>query len=318
MTTWFRVHFICRKNEAGENVDFQEIEAKTIVSAYAENGWFGSNYNMNLYRGCSHGCIYCDSRSDCYRIPDFGSVSVKADALHIVERDLKAKRKKGIVMTGSMSDPYNPLEERLSRTRGALELFLRYGFGVAIATKSSLVLRDIDLLRVLSERTAACVSITITTYDDELCRKIEKNVCPTSERLRALEHLARAGIDCGVLLMPILPFVNDTRENIDSIARAAGDAGAKWIYPGEAFGVTMRAGSREHLLANLPLAVRRTYIARFGSDYICPTPENDVLWETLHPIVHARKLFCTMEEIASYMRTRFTGHMGEQLSLFPE
>lgn len=297
-------------------MDFPEIVAKTIVSAWHEDGWFGSNYTMNLYRGCSHGCIYCDSRSDCYRIDRFDTVSVKADALRIVERDLKAKRKKGIVITGSMSDPYNPREEKLRLTRGALELLLRYGFGVAIDTKSSLVTRDIDAIRAISDAAAACVSVTITTYDDELCRKIEKNVCPTSERLRALEALAGAGIDCGVLLMPILPLVNDTPENVTAIARAAADAGAKWVYPGGPFGVTMRAGSREHLLANLPPPIRRAYAERFGNDYSCPSPRDGELWAAFSEAVRERSLLCGMDEIAAYMRGRFEAHAGEQMCLF--
>lgn len=299
-------------------MDKGEVGAKTIVSAYYEDGWFGSNYTMNLYRGCSHGCIYCDSRSDCYRIPDFGAVSAKADALRIVERDLKSKRKKGIVITGSMSDPYNPREEALRLTRGALALLLRHGFGVAIDTKSDLVARDLDLIRAIADRAAACVSVTITTYDDELCRRIEKTVCPTSARLRALEALARAGIDCGVLLMPILPLVNDTPENVSAIARAAADTGAKWVYPGEAFGVTMRAGSREHLLMNLPASVRQAYVERFGNDYFCPTPRNDELWEAIGAVARERGLLFGMDAIKAYMRGRFDARAGEQLSLFPE
>jgi DNA repair photolyase len=297
-------------------MDFHEIKAKTIVSAYYEEGWFGSNYTMNLYRGCSHGCVYCDSRSDCYRIENFDRVSVKEDALRVVERDLKAKRKKGIVITGSMSDPYNPLEGKLRLTRGALELLLRHGFGVAIDTKSGLVTRDIDLIRAVSDRTAACVSLTVTTFDDDLCRTIEKNVCPSSERLRALEALAKAGIDCGVLLMPILPLINDTPENVSAIARAAADAGARWVYPGEAFGVTMRAGSREHLLASLPAPVRRAYVARFGGDYICPSERNDELWTVLDKVAQERRLMCGMGEIAAFMRAKFDAHTGAQMSLF--
>ncbi len=299
-------------------MDFREIEAKTIVSAFYEDGWFGANYTMNLYRGCSHGCVYCDSRSDCYRIENFDRVSVKADALRVVERDLKAKRKKGIVITGSMSDPYNPLESRLRLTRGALELLLRHGFGVAIDTKSDLVTRDIDLIRAISQRTAACVSLTITTFDDTLCRTIEKNVCPSSERLRALETLAKAGIDCGVLLMPILPLINDTPENVAAIARAAVNAGARWVYPGESFGVTMRAGSREHLLACLPAPVRRAYAARFGGDYFCPTERCDELWTGLDQVARESGLMCGMGEIAAYMRTKFEAHVGAQMTFFQE
>lgn len=293
-----------------------QIQAKTIVSAYYEDGWFGANYTMNLYRGCSHGCIYCDSRSACYHIDDFDTVRVKADAVRIVARDLKAKRKKGIVITGSMSDPYNPLEKQLCLTQQALEQVCNNGFGIAIDTKSDLVLRDIDLIRRIAERTAACVSVTITTYDDEMCRRIEKNVCPSSARFRALKTLARAGIDCGVLLVPILPYVNDSPENVAAIARAAADAGAKWVHPGGAFGVTMRERQREHLLKNLAPSVRRAYVERFAGDYFCPAPQNDAMWQALRQIAKKSGLLTGMDEISAYMRGKYTAHAGEQLRLF--
>ncbi|MGI6239928.1 MAG: radical SAM protein [Christensenellales bacterium] len=292
-----------------------EIDAKTIVSAWSDCGWFGSNYTMNLYRGCSHGCIYCDSRSECYQIDDFDTVRVKADAARIVERDLKSKRKKGIVITGSMSDPYNPLEARLRLTRRALALIHRYGFGVAIDTKSSLVTRDIDRISAISEATAACVSITITTFDDAASRAIEQNICPPSVRFRALEALARAGIDCGVLLMPILPFINDDPENVRRIARAAADAGAKWVYPGGDFGLTMRSGQREHFLAHLPPALRRRYVDAYGGDYHCPSPRSVELWTALREVADQRALMCDMKSIAAHMRGTFDARAGEQITM---
>ena len=297
-------------------MDVPEVTAKAIVSAYHETGWFGSSYTMNLYRGCSHGCIYCDSRSACYHIDNFDEVRVKADALRVVARDLKSKRKKGIVITGSMSDPYNPFEARLQLTRRALELLQRHGFGVAVDTKSALVARDIDLLHEISAATAACVSVTVTTFDDEMCRAIEKNVCPTSERLRALEAIARAGIDCGVLLMPILPFLNDTQENIASIARAARDAGAKWVYPGGAFRVTMRARQREYFYASVSQETRRAYADAFGEEYFCPSPRDAELWEVLGAIARPNGIMVSMDEIERYMRGKFDARAGEQIGMF--
>jgi DNA repair photolyase len=175
----------------------QTIPAKTIVSSYSECGWFGSNYNMNIYKGCCHGCIYCDSRSNCYHVENFDEVRVKGNALEIIERDLKSKRKKGIVITGSMSDAYNPFEKQYELTRGALKLIDKYGFGIVIDTKSDLVLRDLDLLLGIKKHSSVVVNFTITTSNDDLCRKIERNVCPTSSRQSAIKTLSDAGIMCG-------------------------------------------------------------------------------------------------------------------------
>lgn len=147
------------------------IPAKTIVSGYIKGGWFGANYNMNIYKGCCHGCIYCDSRSDCYRVENFDLVRAKENALAVIERDLKAKRRIGTVITGSMSDPYNPFERELELTRGALKLIDRFGFGICIDTKSDLVCRDLDILLEIKKHSPTIVNFTITTADDKLSQK---------------------------------------------------------------------------------------------------------------------------------------------------
>ncbi|MGL4731392.1 MAG: radical SAM protein, partial [Clostridium sp.] len=184
------------------------VKAKTIISGYVESSpWFGNNYNMNIYKGCNHGCIYCDSRSECYNIENFDMVRAKENAVDLIARELKSKRKTGVVGTGAMSDPYNPFEKSYKLTRKALELINRYGFGVSIATKSDLILRDIGLLKEIKSHSPVLVKITITTSDDSLCDKIEPNVASASKRFEVIKKLSDEGIFTGILLMPVLPFL---------------------------------------------------------------------------------------------------------------
>ena len=198
-----------------------EVEAKRILSA--QNG-------MNLYRGCSHGCIYCDSRSDCYQMQhDFEDIEVKRNALILLENALQGKRKKAMIGTGSMSDPYLPLEEELKYTRKALELIDRYGFGATLITKSDRVLRDLDILKKINQKTKCVVQMTLTTYDEDLCKKLEPGVCTTRARFEALKILRDEGIPTIVWLTPILPFINDTRENFLGILDYCTEAKVKGI-----------------------------------------------------------------------------------------
>ncbi|MCL2673993.1 MAG: radical SAM protein, partial [Defluviitaleaceae bacterium] len=198
------------------------VPAKTIVTRVKKpSSWFGAEYNMNIYRGCSHGCIYCDSRSECYRNFDFDTVKVKEDALRIIRDELRKKAKSGVIGTGAMSDPYNPLEQELQLTRHSLELINAFGFGVAIDTKSPLVTRDIDILQDIKQHSPVIVKLTVTTDDGGLCKKLEPNVATSSERFAAIKTLSDNGIYAGVLMMPILPFINDTDENISAIVTNA-------------------------------------------------------------------------------------------------
>lgn len=202
------------------------IPAKTILSGYREQReWFGCHYNMNLYRGCCHGCIYCDSRSECYGIQEFDRVRAKKDALYLLERELRARRRVGIIHTGSMSDPYNPFEKAECLTQQALEKIARYGFGVVIATKSDLVVRDIPILQRIRSQSPVAVHITITTAGDMLSEKIEPFAPPSSRRFEALRALSGAGITTGVLLMPVLPWITDDPQNIREIVQKAARAG---------------------------------------------------------------------------------------------
>ena len=207
------------------------IDAKSIVNRTKDPRWFGAEYNMNIYRGCPHGCIYCDSRSDCYQNSSFDQVRAKRDALRIIRDDLERKAKTGVVSTGSMSDPYNPFEEELLLTRRALTLLEAYGFGAAIATKSDLITRDIDVLSSIQRSMPVICKLTLTTCSDPLAAKLEPRAPSPSRRLAALERLSRAGLFTGVLMMPILPFLEDSPDNIRQIVDRAADAGARFIYP---------------------------------------------------------------------------------------
>ncbi|MEG0240751.1 SPL family radical SAM protein [Anaerorhabdus sp.] len=249
------------------------VPAKTIVTNAKNDFWFGTKYNMNIYRGCCHGCIYCDSRSDCYHVENFDEVRAKEDALRIIRDDLRRKKVRGVVGTGAMSDPYNPFEEKEQLTRHALELINAYGFGVEIATKSDLIVRDIDVLKEIKEHSPVLVNITITTMDDELCKIIEPNVCVSSKRFEALKKLSDAGINTGILLMPNLPWLTDSDENILELVKKAYECGVKYIYSG--FGVTLRMNQRDYFYNKLDQyfpGLKEKYQKKYRDNYSCAIP----------------------------------------------
>uniref|UniRef100_UPI00336A8028 SPL family radical SAM protein n=1 Tax=Clostridium sp. 12(A) TaxID=1163671 RepID=UPI00336A8028 len=258
------------------------VPAKTIVTKTKSSAdWFGIDYNMNIYRGCCHGCIYCDSRSDCYGIDQFDKVRVKEDALRIIRDELRRKVKKGVVGTGAMSDPYNPFEQESELTRHALELIDAFGFGAAVATKSALLKRDMDVLLGIKEHSPVICKVTVTTTDNHLAKKIEPHVSLPSERLELIEALRNNGIFTGILMMPILPFLEDNEENIRSIVNAAHETGANFIYP--SFGVTLRNNQREWFFDRIKEQFPEqdlvaSYIRRYGNSYGCTSPHVKKLW----------------------------------------
>ena len=271
------------------------IEAKTLLAGHkTPDSWFGIKYTLNLYRGCQHHCIYCDSRSECYGIADFdGEVLVKANAVELLDRELRSKRVKGYVSTGAMNDPYMPVERRLGLTRRVLGVLAARRFPVHVMTKSDLVLRDLDLL---GEIEAACggvtpgavVSITITCADDALARQLEPAAPPPSARFAAIAELAAHGICAGVLLMPVLPFIEDDPENIRQVVTRAHAAGARHVIP--SWGVTLRDRQREHFYAELDRrfpGVRACYEQRFGDAYSAQSPNAPAL-ESLFTELAAR------------------------------
>ena len=242
------------------------VKVKGILSA--KNG-------MNLYRGCQHGCIYCDSRSRCYQLDHpFEDIEVKENALELLEEALKHKRRPCMIGTGAMTDPYIPLENQLLMTRKALELIEKHGFGVAIQTKSHRILRDLELLERINSRAKAVVQMTLTTCDEELCRILEPNVSTTSQRVAALKRFRDAGIPTVVWLCPILPFLNDTPENIRGIVEYCADAQVRGII-NFGMGLTLREGSREYFYAQLDRhfpGLKERYIRTYGNAYELPSP----------------------------------------------
>ena len=284
------------------------VQAKSILSA--KNG-------MNLYRGCQHGCIYCDSRSLCYQMNHpFEDIEVKENALPLLEQALKAKRKKCMIGTGAMSDPYMPLEETLRLTRGALELIHRYGFGAAIQTKSARILRDLDLLREINDRGKAVVQMTLTTYDEKRCRIVEPRVSTTAERAEALRKFREAGVPTVVWLSPLLPWLNDTPENILGILEYCREAGVMGII-NLGMGLTLRDGDREYYYAALDRhfpGLKEQYIRTYGNAYELPSPRFRELWQLFHETCEAYGIWHNNDRIFDYMMT--FEEKDQQLSLF--
>ena len=290
------------------------VPAKHLLHRSKSTEWFGTDHTMNLYRGCCHGCLYCDSRSSCYQNPDFDRVTAKADALRILRDDLARKAKPAFITMGSMSDPYNPFERELQLTRHALELIDAYQCGVAAATKSDLITRDIDLYQLIQEHSPVICKLTITTTDDTLAAKLEPHAPPPSQRLEALEKLSRAGVFAGVLLMPVLPFVEDSSKNVLSVVDRAAQAGARFVYA--AFGVTMRDGQRDFFLNGLDRAfpgMGERYRKRYGSRYYCSSPSAKELWALFSARCRELGLLYEMRHIIS-AATR--SYEDRQLSFF--
>jgi len=264
----------------------------------------GGHYGMNIYRGCSHGCIYCDSRSKCYQFTHpFEDIEVKQNAPELLTAALRSKRKKCMIGTGSMSDPYMHCEEELRLTRRCLEIILEYGFGAAIQTKSDRILQDIDLLDEINKKAKCVVQITLTTYDDDLCRIIEPNVCNTKRRIEILEEMRKRGIPTVVWLSPILPFINDTEENIEMILKECVRVGVKGILC-FGMGLTLRDGDREYYYAALDRhfpGLKQRYIKTYGNAYELPSPNNDRLMRRFTAVCREHGILCTPEECFGYL-----------------
>lgn len=273
------------------------VQAKSILSAH--NG-------MNLYRGCQHGCIYCDSRSLCYQMNHpFEDIEVKENALPLLEQALKTKRKRCMIGTGAMSDPYIPLEETLRLTRGALELIYRYGFGVAIQTKSARILRDLELLKAINHQSKAVVQMTLTTCDENLCRIVEPAVSTTRQRVEALKRFRDAGVPTVVWLCPLLPWLNDTPENVLGILEFCREAGVKGII-NFGMGLTLRDGDREYYYAALDRhfpGLKQRYMAVYGNAYELPSPRSRELWQLFHETCEDYGIWHDNDRIFTYMNT---------------
>ena len=270
------------------------VSSKSILS---------KNNGMNLYRGCSHGCIYCDSRSEIYGMGhSFEDIEVKENSLELLKKEL-IKRQPAMIGTGAMTDPYIPLEKRLEYVRRALKLIYRYGFGFTCITKSDLILRDLDLLEKINEKSRVVVQMTLTTADDELCRIVEPNVCPTSRRVEVLETLHEANIPTVVWLCPILPYINDTEDNINSILDYCIETNVQAILCFQ-MGLTLRKGNRQYFYENLDRhfpGLKERYIAEFGNDYEIPSPNNDQLMRIFKKRTRQHGILNEFGEIFEYL-----------------
>ena len=272
------------------------MEAKSILSA--QNG-------MNLCRGCLHGCIYCDSRSTCYQINhDFEDIAIKANAPELLEKALRSKRRKCMIGTGSMSDPYLPQEDVLALTRRCLELIAQYDFGATVLTKSDLVLRDLDLLRQINRQQKAVVQMTLTTFDESLCRIIEPHVCTTARRAEVLRILHENGIPTVVWLTPLLPWINDTEENLRGILQYCIEAHVTGIVC-FGIGLTLREGNREFFYRALDRhfpALRRRYEQTFGEAYEIVSPNHARLMRMFHETCSAHGILHSPEDCFRYLQ----------------
>lgn len=286
------------------------VYAKGILSA--QNG-------MNIYRGCTHGCIYCDSRSTCYQMKhDFEDIEVKQNAPELLENALRRKRKKCMIATGAMCDPYMHCEEKLGLTRKCLEVIAHYGFGLSIQTKSDRILRDLDLLKNINETSKCVVEMTLTTFDEDLCRILEPNVCTTKRRYEVLKVMLENNIPTVVWLSPILPFLNDTEENLRGILNDCIDAGVKGVIC-FGMGVTLRDGDREYFYAALDRhfpGLRQKYHRKYGYAYEVTSDNHSALMRIFRTECRKHGIMSDPNEIFRYLRTFPEQETYEQLSLF--
>ena len=270
---------------------------------------------MNLYRGCSHGCIYCDSRSNCYHIDNFDRVRGKENALYILEKELSKKRAKGVVGIGSMSDTYNQLEIKYEQTRGALKLISKYGFGVSIDTKSDLILRDLDLLKEINSKNNVIIKFTMTTPDDKLSKIIEPNVCVSSKRLEAIKILNDNGIFAGIMLNPVLPFITDKEEDIKALVKLASEYGAKFIHT--YMGMTLRENQRDYYFNKLEehfIGLKSKYIKTYGDKYNCLPQNYKYLYNVFVNECNKYGVLYKMDDIIKAYKKKIIDN--EQISLF--
>ncbi|MDO4192127.1 MAG: radical SAM protein [Erysipelotrichaceae bacterium] len=282
------------------------VDAKGILTG--KDGYYG----MNIYRGCTHGCIYCDSRSTCYHFTHpFEDIEVKRNAPQLLEQVLRSKRKKCVIATGAMSDPYMHCEEQLRLTRQCLQIILDHGFGAAVQTKSDRILQDIDLLEQINRKAKCVVEITLTTYDDELCSILEPHVCNTKRRIEVLEEMQKRGIPTIVWLTPILPFINDTEENIRAILHACVRTGVRGVID-FGMGLTLREGDREYYYAALDRhfpGLKERYIRTYGNAYELPSPRAEELKQIVHQVCEENGMLCSPDDCF-----RFIGEMPEKYS----
>jgi len=289
------------------------IDAKQIlVRNNSPENWFGVHYNMNVYRGCQHECIYCDSRSECYQIESFNDLIVKRNAPVLLDNALASRKKKVTIGTGAMSDPYIPAEKHIRLTEKILNVIIKHKYPFHIFTKSDLILRDIDLLKEIN-KTFLSVCFTITTCDDDLATKIEPKAPSPTNRLDAIKALSDNGIYCGILFQPILPFILDNEENIADVVNKVTQAGGKYIIPW--FAVTMRQGQREYFLEKLQQfspEIKEMYEEQYHNQYVCKSAKSKKLFKYFETLCHENNIINKMQDIQTYQKL----NPYKQVSLF--
>lgn len=272
------------------------VQAKSLLSS--KNG-------MNLYRGCTHGCIYCDSRSNIYNMNhEFEDIEVKQNSLELLKKALKSKKEKCMIGTGSMTDPYVPLESKLEFVRNSLKLIYRYGFGFTCITKSDLILRDLDLLKKINEKAKTVVQITLTTADEDLCRIIEPNVCTTKRRVEVIKKLNKADIPTVVWLTPFLPYINDTEENINELLDYCIETNVKGIICFN-IGLTLRDGNRQYFYRKLDESfpgLKNRYIEKYGSSYVLESENSKELMDLFYKRTAEKNILNKPDDVFSYLR----------------
>ncbi len=286
------------------------VDAKTILSA--KNG-------INIYRGCTHGCIYCDSRSKCYNFThEFEDIEIKQNAHELLDIALRKKREKCMIGTGSMTDPYIHIEEQLGQTRKCLEVINKRGFGVCILTKSTRLLKDLELLKEINKKAKCVVQVSLSTYNDDLCKIVEPYVSKTSERIEMLKILRDNGIPTVVWLMPFLPYINDDKENVQSLLNACAESNVKGILC-FGFGMTLRDGSREYFYNKLDehfCGLREKYEKNYGNNYMVNSENSKELYLLYKDFCVKNSIMYETKEIFNYLH-EFPKEVGfEQMSLF--
>lgn len=286
------------------------VQAKSLLSS--KNG-------MNLYRGCTHGCIYCDSRSKIYNMNhDFEDIEVKQNSLELLKKALKSKREKCMIGTGSMTDPYIPIESHLEILRDSLKLIYRYGFGFTCITKSDLILRDLDLLKKINEKAKTVVQITLTTADEDLCKKIEPNVCTTKRRVEVLKKLNDADIPTVVWLTPFLPYINDSEENINELLDYCIETNVKGIICFN-IGLTLRDGNRQYFYKKLDESfpgLKNRYIEKYGSSYVLESENNKELMDLFYKKTAKNNILNKPDDVFSYLRDFPNKDKSKQSTLY--
>lgn len=294
----------------------ETVIAKTVMQRCKNTGWFGCGYNINLYRGCCHGCIYCDSRSECYHLNDFDTVRAKENCLEILRNELRRKVRSDIIGTGAMSDPYNLFEAEQLLTRNALQLIDAYEFGVMVLTKSALIKRDADIYLSIAEHSPVLCQMTVTAADDGLSKLVESGASLSSERFEALTELSDKGLFTGIVMTPLLPFIEDSEDNILKIVRRAKECGVRSVYP--MFGLTIRSGQREYLYRMLEekfpgQGLAERYQKTFGERYVCTSPSVKKLRKVFTEECDRLGILYNMKDIISAYKL---GYSDRQLTFF--